>query len=201
MYTLYIIHIKFYKFRSSFANQNDEWNTAKLDLELLIQSGDRSSHATPGGATLSSMSAMTFPDATVYISENLCSSRTSGWSLPGVMSDWQCCVDWLLAKYCRCKLQLDWCWCRWRTSVKGRCQWGLQVWSRQVGLVRGTRWPAGSSAGRMLARTTRQNRGWFLSWASKPRSSRDDVGAKSWVEIGVRSHQVREVSSASPQNH
>jgi hypothetical protein len=26
-------------------------------------------------------------------------SRTGGWSLPGVMSDWQRCVDWVL----------DWC--------------------------------------------------------------------------------------------
>jgi hypothetical protein len=39
------------------------------------------------------------------------------------MSDWQHCVDWLLAKYCRCKLRLDWCWCRWRTSTKGLCRW------------------------------------------------------------------------------
>jgi hypothetical protein len=28
---------------------------------------------------------------------------------------------------------------------------GLQVWRRQVGFVRGTRWPVGSSAGRMVA--------------------------------------------------
>jgi hypothetical protein len=40
-----------------------------------------------------------------------------------VMSDWQRCVNGLLAKYCRCRLRLDWCWCRWRTSVKGLCQW------------------------------------------------------------------------------
>jgi hypothetical protein len=60
------------------------------------------------------------------------------------MSDWQRCVDWFLAKYCRCRLQLDWCWCRWRTSAKGRCRWILQVWKRQVGLVWGTRWLAGS---------------------------------------------------------
>jgi hypothetical protein len=32
---------------------------------------------------------------------------------------------------------------------------GLQVWRRQVGFVRGTRWPAESSAGRMVARTAR----------------------------------------------
>jgi hypothetical protein len=24
----------------------------------------------------------------------MCGSRTGGWSLPCVMSDWQCCVDW-----------------------------------------------------------------------------------------------------------
>jgi hypothetical protein len=70
-------------------------------------------------------------------------------------------------------LRLDWCWCRRRKSAKGRCRWGLQVWRRQIGLVRGTRWPAGSSAGRMVARMTRWSRGWFLGWASKPRSSQD----------------------------
>jgi hypothetical protein len=113
----------------------------------------------------------------------MCGSRTSGWSLPGVMSDWQRSVDWLLAKYCRCRLRLDWCWCRWRTSAKGHRRWGLQVWGRQVGLVRGTRWLAESSAGRMVARTAGRSRGRFLGWASKPRSSRDYVGARSWVVI------------------
>jgi hypothetical protein len=38
----------------------------------------------------------------------------------------------------------------------------LQVWRRQVGLVQGTRWLAGSSAGRMVARTARRSRGQFL---------------------------------------
>jgi hypothetical protein len=114
----------------------------------------------------------------------MCGSRTGRWSLPCVMSDWQRCVDWFLAKYCRWRLRLDWCWCRWRTSVKGRRRWGLQVWRRQVGFVRGTRWPAGSSAGRMVAWTARWSRGRFLGWASKPRSSRDYVGAESWVVIG-----------------
>jgi hypothetical protein len=94
----------------------------------------------------------------------MCGSRTDGWSLPGVMSDWQRCVDWFLANYCRCMLRLDWCWCRWRTSANGRCWWGLQVWRREVGLVRGTRWPAGSSAGRIVARTTRWSHGRFLGW-------------------------------------
>jgi hypothetical protein len=64
------------------------------------------------------------------------------------MSDWQHCVDWLLAKCCKCRSRLDWCWCRWRASMKGRCQVGLQVWTGKVGLAGGTRWPAGSSAGR-----------------------------------------------------
>jgi hypothetical protein len=32
-------------------------------------------------------------------------------------------TDRLLANYCRCRLQLDCCWCRWRTSAKGLCQW------------------------------------------------------------------------------
>jgi hypothetical protein len=27
--------------------------------------------------------------------------RTGGWSLLAVMSDWQCGVDWPLAKYCK----------------------------------------------------------------------------------------------------
>jgi hypothetical protein len=111
-------------------------------------------------------------------------SRTGGWSLPSVMSDWQRCVDWFLDTYCRCRLRLDWCWCKWRTSAEGRRRWGLQVWRRQVGFVGGTRWPAESSAGRMVAWTTRWSHGRFIGWASKPRLSRDYVGAESWVEIG-----------------
>jgi hypothetical protein len=114
----------------------------------------------------------------------MCGSRTGGWSPPCVMSDWQHCVDWFLAKYCRCRLRLDSCWCRWRTRAKGRRRWGLQVWRRQVGFVRGTRWPVGLSAGRMVAWTARCSRGRFLGRASKPRSSQDYVGAESWVKIG-----------------
>jgi hypothetical protein len=114
----------------------------------------------------------------------MCGLRTGGWSLPGVMSDWKRCVDWLLAKYCRCRLRLDWCWCGWRLSVEGHRRCGLQVWRSQVGLVRGTQWPAESSAGRKVARTAGRSRGRFLGWASKPKSSRDYVGAESWVAIG-----------------
>jgi hypothetical protein len=36
----------------------------------------------------------------------------------------------------------------------------------------------------MVARTARWSHGQFLGWASKPRSSRDYVGAESWVAIG-----------------
>jgi hypothetical protein len=45
--------------------------------------------------------------------------RTGGWSLLGVLSDWQHGVDWLLANYCRCRLRLDLHWCRWRAGAKG----------------------------------------------------------------------------------
>jgi hypothetical protein len=114
----------------------------------------------------------------------MCGSRTGGWSLPSVMSDWQRCVDWFSAKYCSCRLRLDWCWCRWRTSAKGHCRWGLQVWRGQVGFVWGTRWPAESSAGRMVAWTARWSHGRFIGRASQLKSSRDYVGAESWVVIG-----------------
>jgi hypothetical protein len=43
----------------------------------------------------------------ILVLRTMCGSRTGGWSLPGVMSDWQHCVDWFLAKYCRCRLRLD----------------------------------------------------------------------------------------------
>jgi hypothetical protein len=48
----------------------------------------------------------------------MCGSRTGGWSLPCVLSDWQRGVDWFLSMYCRCRLRLDWYWCRWRISWK-----------------------------------------------------------------------------------
>jgi hypothetical protein len=43
---------------------------------------------------------------------------------------------------------------------------------------------AGSSTGGMVARTATWSRGRFLGWATKPRLSRDFVGAKWWVVIG-----------------
>jgi hypothetical protein len=117
------------------------------------------------------------------------------------MSDWQRCVYWFLAKYCRCRLQLDSCWCRWRTSAKGCCRWGLQVWRKQVGFIRGTRWPAGSSASRMVERTTRWSR-WTVSWLShktkvEPGLCGSQVMSGDWRRL----HQVHGVCVGSPENH
>jgi hypothetical protein len=118
------------------------------------------------------------------------------------------CDEWLttlcgliLGKYCRCRLRLDSCWCRWRTNAKGRCQRGLQVWRRQVGLVRGTRWSAGSSAGRMVARIASWGR-WMVSWLShktkvEPGLRGSQVMSGAWRRL----HQVRGVCGGSPENH
>jgi hypothetical protein len=133
--------------------------------------------------------------------KTMCGSRTGGWSLHGVMSDWQRCVDWFLANYCRCRLRHDSCSYRWRTSAKGCCRWGLQVWRRQVGFVRGTRWPAGSSAGRMVARTARWSR-WTVSWLRhktkvEPGLRGSQVMSGDWRRL----HQVHGVCGCSPENH
>jgi hypothetical protein len=56
------------------------------------------------------------------------------------------------------------------------CTSGPPGVQRQVGLVRGSQWPTGSSAGRMVARTTTQSRVRFLGWASKSRSSQYNRG-------------------------
>jgi hypothetical protein len=61
--------------------------------------------------------------------------------------------------------------------------WGLQGVERQVGLTRGTRWPAGSSAGRMVAGKARRSR------RSEPVQG-----------SGSRSESAREVWGGSPQN-
>jgi hypothetical protein len=42
-------------------------------------------------------------------------------------------------------------------DAKGLCLVGLRGVERQIGLTRGTRWPAGSSAGRMVARKARRS--------------------------------------------
>jgi hypothetical protein len=83
--------------------------------------------------------------------------RTGGWSL--LIDEWL--TMWCgpnLGQYCRCRLRLGLRWCRWRTSTKGLCLCGLQSAERQVSLVRETRWPTGSSAGRMVARRAKRSR-------------------------------------------
>jgi hypothetical protein len=50
-------------------------------------------------------------------------------------------------------------------------------------------------------KNNKRSRGQFLGWVSKPRSSRDDVGGKSWVEIGGGVTPSPPVSNGSPQNH
>jgi hypothetical protein len=82
--------------------------------------------------------------------------RTGGWSLLAVMSDWQRGVDWLLAEYCRCGLIHVGAGEEWARKVYALQ--GLRGVERQVGLTRGTRWPAESSAGRMVARKSRRSR-------------------------------------------
>jgi hypothetical protein len=61
---------------------------------------------------------------------------------------------------------------------------GLRGVERQVGLTRGTRWPAGSSVGRMVARKAR-------------RSRRPEPVPSS----GSRPESARGVSGGSPENH
>jgi hypothetical protein len=56
--------------------------------------------------------------------------------------------------------------------------WGLRGVERQVGLTRGTRWPAVSSAGRMVARKARRSRGLesVQGSGSRPESARGVCG-------------------------
>jgi hypothetical protein len=61
--------------------------------------------------------------------------------------------------------------------------WGLRGVERQVGSARGTRWPAGSCAGRMVARKARQSRGQELVQGS-----------------GSRPESAHGVCGGSPQN-
>jgi hypothetical protein len=84
--------------------------------------------------------------------------RTGGWSLLAVMSDWQRGVDWLLAEYCMCKLSLICVGAGEEWARKVYALWGLQGVERQVGLTRGTRWPAESSVGHMVAKKARRSR-------------------------------------------
>jgi hypothetical protein len=67
--------------------------------------------------------------------------------------------------------------------AKGLCLAGLRGVERQVGLTRGTQWPAGSSAGRMVAR-----------------EARGSSGLEPVVGSGSRPKSARGVCSGSPEN-
>jgi hypothetical protein len=75
------------------------------------------------------------------------------------------------------------------------------VCRRQVGFVRGTWWPAGSTAGRMVARTARSSQ-WTVSWLShktkvEPGLRGRQVMSGDWRRL----HQVRGVCGGSSENH
>jgi hypothetical protein len=131
----------------------------------------------------------------------MCGSRTGGWSLPSVMSDWQHCVDWLLAKYCSCRLRLDWCWCRWKTSVKGRLLVsppGVEKTSRL-----GSRDPIASrvKCGPYGGKNS-GTKSWTVSWLSLETKVEPGLrGSRVMSGDRRRLHRVREVCSGSPENH
>jgi hypothetical protein len=62
--------------------------------------------------------------------------------------------------------------------MQGLCLAGPRGVERQVGSARVTRWPAGSSAGRMVAKKARQSRGQELvqGSSSRPESARGVCG-------------------------
>jgi hypothetical protein len=72
--------------------------------------------------------------------------RTGGWLLLDVMSDWQHCCGLIC-------IGTGEEWARKVYALRG-----LRGVERQVGLTRGTWWPEGSSAGRMVARKARRSR-------------------------------------------
>jgi hypothetical protein len=88
-----------------------------------------------------------------------------------------------LAEYCRCKLRLDFVGAGEERARMVYALRGLQGVERQVDLTRGTRWPAGSSAGRMVARKAR-------------RSCKQEPVQGS----GSRPESARGVCGGSPQN-
>jgi hypothetical protein len=72
------------------------------------------------------------------------------------------------------------------------------VWRREVDLVRGTRWPAGSSTGPMVEQQGEVVDG-RLSLKTKVETGLrgSQVMSGDWRRL----HRVRSVSSGSPENH
>jgi hypothetical protein len=78
--------------------------------------------------------------------------------------------------------------------------WGLRGVERQVGLTRGTRWPAGSSAGRMVARKARRIRQLepVQGSGSQPESAREVCGGSPQnCRVTWFSHKTKTGGSAS----
>jgi hypothetical protein len=69
---------------------------------------------------------------------------------------------------------------------------------RQVGLTRGTRWPAGSSAGRMVARKARRSRRPepVQGSGSRPESAREVCGSPENRRVTCLSHKTKTGGSA-----
>jgi hypothetical protein len=85
--------------------------------------------------------------ASINLWSQLILVRTGGRYLLGVMSNWQCGVDWLLVEYCRCRLRLDLCWFRWRADAKGLSLAGPPRVESQLGSAWWTRWWNGIKCG------------------------------------------------------
>jgi hypothetical protein len=98
-------------------------------------------------------------------------------------------------------LRLDWCWRRWRTSAKGHCRWGLQLWRRQVGLVQ--RDPLASRVKcRPHGGKNSEMKSWTVSWLSlktkvEPRLHGSRLMSADWWRL----HRICGISSGSPENH
>jgi hypothetical protein len=88
-----------------------------------------------------------------------------------------------LTEYCRCGLRFDLLGASEERARKVYALRGLRGVERQVGSARGTRWPAGSSADRMVVRKARRSRG------QKPVQG-----------SGSRPESTRGVCGGSPQN-
>jgi hypothetical protein len=94
------------------------------------------------------------------------------------MSDWQHGVDWFLAEYYRCRLRLDLRWCKLRADAKGLIFAGPSRSGETSRLSSMDLVWTGSSAGRVVARKARRNRGHepVQGSGSQPESARGVCG-------------------------
>jgi hypothetical protein len=117
--------------------------------------------------------------------------RTGGWLLPGVMSDWQCGVDWILAKYCMWRLQLDLRCTGEERAWKVLALRGLLGVEGQVGSARWTRWSNGIMCGPHGSKKARWSHGHelvqgysigLLGWVTQKSKIKSwTIGLLGWV--------------------